>query len=164
MNLYKKSAIGFLTLVGLSTGFIAEDKLGKYEEPETITQEEIEIIESDNRQFLKSKRLSAIKIKKFFKKEGEFNKRGFDIKILKLNIKGEDLSVTIEAYKDGEKLTIDNPYIYVNPPVKVFTGKYHKELLEGKEIDVENFEYNPEEALMEIITQTIEYEYPNLKE
>ena len=155
MKLWQKIA-GTLTVVGVATSPITADKLDKYEDPPVKTQFEQTLEIAPNRGLTKADALSKVVIKHLFKNEGEFSLRGIDVRVINLTRVDERLKVDLTAEKDGEPLELDTPYWFVNPPVKVPTGKFHKELREGKEVDTANFEVNLEEALKEIIVQTIE--------
>ena len=160
MKLWQKIA-GGLVVAGVAATPIAADKLDKYEVPPAKTQFEQTLDLSENRGLTKADALSKVKIKRLLKKEGEFSLRGIDVRIINLTRVGERLKVDLTAEKDGKKLKLDTPYWYVNPPVKVPTGKFHKELIDDEEVDVANFEVNLEEALKEIIVQTIELQTSN---
>lgn len=155
MKLWQKIA-GGLTVIGVASSPIAVDKLDKYEDPPAKTQLEQTLEISINKGLTKADVLSKIEINELFKKKGEFSLRGIDVRVINLTRVGEKLKIDLTAEKDGEQLDLDTPYWFVNPPVKVPNGKYHKELINGEERDVENFEVNPERALKEIIVQTIE--------
>lgn len=71
-------------------------------------------------------------------------------------IDGAKLVVNIQAVKNGKNLFVDNPLIFINPPIKVPDGTYHIEQnLEGNDIEVDNFKEDPAEALKEVIYQVV---------
>lgn len=156
MKLWQKIA-GTLTVVGVAASPAALDKLDKYEDPPAPTVFETLLEKSSNKGLAKADKLARVKIKHLFKEAGEFSLRGIDVRVIALNRIGERLKVDLTAERDGVPLVLDTPYWFVNPPVKVPNGKYHKELDEdGVERDVANFKFDPAATLEEIIVQTIE--------
>ena len=144
-----KKIAGTVALVGMiatPTYF----SLDKYETPNNKTQVEMNIEKMDS--FQKSKNKAQILVKEKI----NFTKNGIQVKIIQIEEKDGLLKVIVEAKRGKEVLKVDNPLFFKNPPIKVSTGKYHKEITNGEEIDVANFEVNPAEALKEIIIQTIE--------
>jgi hypothetical protein len=85
-------------------------------------------------------------------KDDSFLYKGIDVTISDVSIDGNKLTLTATATKDGENLSVDNPLIFINPPLKVPDGTVHIE--SGREID--NFVYDPKTALKEIVYQVIE--------
>lgn len=65
------------------------------------------------------------------------------------------LEVIASAFRNGKPVFVDNPLYYLNPPIKAPNGTWRKETIEGIEADLENFDDNPEEALKQIVGQTI---------
>lgn len=66
------------------------------------------------------------------------------------------LKVIAKAWKDGIELFVDNPLYYHNAPIMVPDGTFEMKIDEfGKEMQVANFVENPEEALRQIVWETI---------
>lgn len=62
----------------------------------------------------------------------------------------------VRAEKDGESLPLDNPYRFINPPIKVPDGTWRKEWVTGGEvIDVENEHEDIEEALRTMVYDAV---------
>jgi hypothetical protein len=137
------------------------------------------VIFDDGKTFTAPPRKGAIE-REFDKKRGKMNRRSYKATVLKnvifpkkndneiFSYKGIDFELANEsvvdgnykvyvyAKKDGEKLRVDNPLFFQNPPFKVPDGTFHKETLPtGEIIDVKNFKEDPEAALKEIIYQTV---------
>jgi hypothetical protein len=84
-------------------------------------------------------------------KEDSFSYKGIDIALSDVSLVGNKLTLTATATKDGKDLFIDNPLIFINPPLKVPDGTVH--VVDGREVD--NFVYDPKTALKEIVYQVI---------
>ena len=149
---------GSLVVVGM-TANLNVDRLDKYEDPpeKTVQELSLEKMDSSERGLEKADILSSVQISDS-DRDGymDFTLRGIDVRINNLSKESDLLRVDVTAWKDGEKLKVDNPYWFKNPPVKVPNGKFHRELIEGEEFDMPNMEYNPEAALQEILVQTLE--------
>jgi hypothetical protein len=66
------------------------------------------------------------------------------------------LKVIAKAWKDGVELFVDNPLYYHNAPICVPDGTFETKIDEfGKEMQVANFMEDPEEALKQIVLETI---------
>ena len=72
-------------------------------------------------------------------------------------VNGNDLlKVIARVWKDGIEVFVDNPLYYMNPPIMVPDGTFETKIDEfGKETQVANFVENPEEALRQIVLETI---------
>lgn len=156
MNLFQKTAIG-LVAVGISVPFVGMS-LDKYEDPlpKAFYEKNIEKMSNDLRSSYKAGVLSDVKLKNIDDDpQVEFSIDGVEIEIFVLKQEDGLLKVDARAVKDGEVLKVDNPLYFKNPPLKVPTGKFHKELIDGEEVDVMNYREAPEEALKQIIWQVI---------
>ncbi len=87
-----------------------------------------------------------------------FEQDGYSVKILQKKMevfRGKTVTILldVDVSKGGEKINIsnDNRIIIFNPPFKVGNGTFRKEVVDGKEIEVENSEENIEGALKEQI-------------
>ena len=101
------------------------------------------------REKIKVEALSKVKIQKF-------TKYGFDIELLEVGIEGELLKVIARATKNGQEVFASNPLYYKNPPILVPDGTkkpFTNEL--GITYMIDNFKEDLEEALREIVGQTI---------
>ena len=95
------------------------------------------------------KKLAKIKLKRF-------QRNGVVIKVKELSAENGRLRIVVGARKDGDKIEVDNPLYYVNPPLKVATGKKRKVKDRfDNEIEVNEFREDHKEALKEIIYQTV---------
>lgn len=86
-----------------------------------------------------------------------FSKNDIDVTILdQLREINGLLYVIVSATKNGKELNVDNPLIFKNPPIMIHDGTFHvkKDSL-GNDVEIMNYEENVEEALKEIITDTI---------
>lgn len=72
-------------------------------------------------------------------------------------VNGNDLlKVIARAWMDGNEVSVDNPLYYMNPPICVPDGTFETRIDEfGKEMQISNFIENPEEALRQIVLETI---------
>lgn len=101
------------------------------------------------RALIKAEELSKIKL-------SDFSRDDYDIKIVSQpKLSGNLLEISVIATKDKKKIEIDNPLQFLNPPIMVPDGTYHKEIIFDRETDIHNFREDPEEALHQIIVQTI---------
>jgi hypothetical protein len=102
---------------------------------------------------------SKEKAKAFEKiKNISFEREGFTVTILKKPVERRGtLIVEVMAMKNGNLVNVSNPLIFVNPPIMVPDGTYHKEYIASidKEIDVANFKEDAEEALELIIVDVL---------
>lgn len=87
----------------------------------------------------------------------DFKLDGYEVELFNLHEENGLLTVTVEASKDGKMLVLDNPFQFQNPPIMVSDGTYYKVRndITGKEIKLPNSVENPEQALKEIIINTI---------
>ena len=65
------------------------------------------------------------------------------------------LKVIAEATKEGVSIPVDNPLYFINPPTSVPDGTFRKEMVHGEELDIDNFKEDAQEALKQIVGQTI---------
>jgi hypothetical protein len=91
----------------------------------------------------------------------QFDLRGYSVIIKELTTEKNMLKVWVEATKDGKPIFVDNPLYYLNPPYKVPDGTFTTAQVRDRsgkttERQVANFKEDPEEALKEIIVQTLE--------
>ena len=79
------------------------------------------------------------------------------VSVSKELINGNDLlKVIAKAWKDGIEVYVDNPLYYHNAPIMVPDGTFEMKIDEfGKEMQVANFVENPEEALRQIVLETL---------
>ena len=84
-----------------------------------------------------------------------FVMEGIEVNILEIMRKNDLLSVEITARKDGQPLVVNNPYLFKNPPLKIATGTFRTEIIDGVETEVHNTEENPKEALKTILIQAV---------
>jgi len=79
------------------------------------------------------------------------------VSVSREKVNGVDLlKVIAKAWKDGIEVFVDNPLYYMNPPIMVPDGTFETKIDEfGKEMQVVNFVENPEEALRQIVLETI---------
>lgn len=89
----------------------------------------------------------------------DFSLRGISVSfIAKPQFLKNTLVVSVSAKRGLTNLRVDNPLVFVNPPIMVWDGTYHQEF--NKEFNVTlnimNYVENATQALQEIITQTIE--------
>jgi hypothetical protein len=102
---------------------------------------------------------SKEKAKAFEKiKNISFEREGFTVTILKKPVERRGtLIVEVMAMKNGNLVNVSNPLIFVNPPIMVPDGTYHKEYIASidKEIDVANFKEDAEQALELIIVDVL---------
>ena len=72
-------------------------------------------------------------------------------------VNGNDLlKVIAKAWMDGKEVFVDNPLYYMNPPIMVPDGTFETKIDEfGREMQVANFVENPEEALRQIVLETL---------
>ena len=102
-----------------------------------------------------------IKIKPHkFKKEvvlKDKQKKEIEIEILEVSREKDLLKVIVKVWRDEKEIFVDNPLYYVNPPICVFDGTFEKkiEIETGREKQIANCVENPEEALRQIIVETI---------
>lgn len=92
------------------------------------------------------------------KPEDSFNYKGVDITITSPPVVvGDRLEVSVSATRNGKVIPIDNPLIFINPPIKVPDGTVHIEQnIDGVDIEVDNYKEDPQEALKEIVYQVIQ--------
>jgi|SRR5690606_15572237 len=156
MNLWQKTAAGLVSVgVAATTGIAAVEKFDRYEDPadKGVIETALEAVEPEMRAGVKAHVLAETQLK-------SFKKDGISVEINYIVRVDDMVSVDFFAYRNGERLNVSTPYMFKNPPIKIPTGKYHKELVNGEEVDVANFEENPEEVLKEIIIQTILLQNP----
>ncbi len=85
-----------------------------------------------------------------------FTKDGILFIIRDLDTDNNYLRVVVDTYREEEELLIEKEYFFVNPPVMYPNGTFRKAMTSsGEKVDVENFEFNPIEALKEILAETI---------
>ncbi len=89
----------------------------------------------------------------------DFSLNGVEVKILEApqEVNG-CLSVSVSAKRGGVDLKVDNPIYFQNPPIMVHNGTFYQEYdpIAGGVVDKKNFVEDPEQALKEIIVQTLE--------
>lgn len=94
-----------------------------------------------------------------FKKQVEIKGKSLheiEVEIVEVSQKDDLLKVIARAWKDGIELFVDNPLYYHNAPIMVPDGTFETKIGEfGKEMQVANFVENPEEALRQIVLETI---------
>jgi len=83
-----------------------------------------------------------------------------DVEITILNKTLKETGVTFNIAVKQNGLDVDlkdfNPFTIVNPPLMVPDGTFRKEMVTPtKEMDVENTKEDPEEALRQILIQTV---------
>ena len=157
MKLWQKTTAGVLIIAGVSAGVVIALP-GKYEDPPARHGAEVflENLPTEERRVEKAKILAAAEIPDTDgDKVSDFTIDGITIKVKSLSQTGELLKVMVEASLDGYPLAVDNPYFYKNPPIKVPTGKYHRELIDEKEKDVMNYRVDAVEALKQILIESI---------
>lgn len=105
---------------------------------------------------IKVKELAKIKLPK------KFIHNGYNIEIVEqpywtLRNGNTLLIIIIRASQNGQPLNVDDGvFEYINPPIMVPDGTYHKEVTDrGVEFDSHNLVEDPELALKEIICETI---------
>ena len=81
-----------------------------------------------------------------------FEHRGYEVEILSKEVEGDLLKVEVQWNGRTETIRFKNPPILVSDGTK---RKVYDETLD-QEIEIDNFKLDPEEALKEIIVQTIE--------
>lgn len=150
MKLFQRIS-GVLVAVGVAAS-VAGAKLDKYEDPPAKGPHEVilERLEPSERHFYKAEILS-----KSMRKEESFVKDGIEVKVLGIKRENDLLTVVVHAEKDGQVLKVNNPLHYKNPPLKVSTGKFHRELVDGEEVDIPNTIEDTRAALQEIIIQAV---------
>lgn len=156
MNLWKKTTLG-LVVVGVSAT-VAVGSLDKYESPSPKGRHEMEIdsMTAEEKHKYKADVLKNVQFPNLDQDVyGEFIVEDVEIQVFSLLRQDDLLRVDVKASRNGQDLKVDNPLFFKNPPVKVPTGKFHKEVVDGQEKDVPNFREDPEEALKEIIWQVI---------
>src|SRR5690606_7881673 len=141
MNLWKKTAVGLVSIgVAGTTGFVFSDEFDRYEDPAEKGSIEImlQALRPEDKDPMKAHLIAGVGAEiKSFKQDG------ITVVIHSVQRNNNMVVVDLEAHRGGEKLTLDTPFQFVNPPVKVETGKYHRELINGVEEDVVNYEENP---------------------
>ena len=89
----------------------------------------------------------------------EYQYDGLRIVIERIGKEGDLLKVFASATKDSSAVTLNNPYLFKNPPVLVPDGTWHKEKRKvGKkevETDMPNWKCHLKECLKEILGQVI---------
>jgi len=95
-----------------------------------------------------------LNIYKTIQKPQKFIRKGFEIEIISMSEENEMLKIIATAWKNGKRVFVDNPLYYKNPPIQVPVGK-KKIKLEGKDVEVDEFMVNPDEALKEMVADTI---------
>jgi len=94
-----------------------------------------------------------------FKKQIELKGKSLheiEVEIVEVSGEGDLLKVITRAWKDGVEVFVDNPLYYHNAPICVPDGTFETKVDEfGKEMQVANFIENPEEALRQIVIETI---------
>lgn len=92
----------------------------------------------------------------------KFTHNNYDIEIVKPPYTvpapaGLKLVVHVKASQNGQDLNVgDGIFEYINPPILVHDGTYHKALNPmGIEVDARNLVENPMLALKEIIAETV---------
>lgn len=96
-----------------------------------------------------------------------FNYKGIEITILSREVFNRTnifngvvynnylLEVYCEAWRNGEKLAIDGHMLVDGPRLCVPDGTFRLEIIDGKEMVVENLREDPEAALMETVGDDI---------
>lgn len=156
-----KKQIGKLsiaTAVGLISGSIAT---GQIQEPKIkeVIKEKPAISEVLQYVDQKERRKVKARIIKDKAKKGLFRKNDTNIEIVRIIDKADEgtICVIARAEKNNKRLKVNNPLCFQNPPVKVPDGTKRIEIDElGMEREVDNFKEDAEEALKEIVLQTIE--------
>ena len=152
MKLFKKTVAGTLVVVGVASSTLGQ-RLDRYEDPPKKHAYET-ILEKADTPFEKHLFKAQQMAKVDFKEKG-FSMEGISVEVFHHDRINDLVRVSVKATKDGKALTVNNPLLYKNPPIKVPTGKFHKQIIEGIEVDVPNTRVDPKEALKQIIIQTI---------
>ena len=84
-------------------------------------------------------------------KPHKFSRDGVDVEIVEVSQSGNLLRVVAKAWRNGIELPVNNPLLYHNPPMLVPDDTF--ETVDGKQ--VANFTENPQEALRQIVLETI---------
>lgn len=85
-----------------------------------------------------------------------FIKRNISVNISEITEENGLLKVVVSATKSGKALKINNPLYYKNPPISTPDGTKSNALINGRNVQVDNYKTDAAEALKEIVTQTIE--------
>lgn len=102
------------------------------------------------------KKLEKARILAEVKKPSTYNYRGIDISIQDHKVLEDGrLRVIANATKNGQHIPIENPMYFINPPCCVPDGTTRIEVIDDEEVELSNYEYNPQAALKEIVGQTI---------
>ena len=90
-------------------------------------------------------------------KPHKFNLDGIDVEIVSVGHEGELLRVIARAWRNGVELPVDNPLYYKNAPMMVPDGTFETvtDPETGKQRQQSNFAENPQEALRQIVLETI---------
>lgn len=106
----------------------------------------------EEKQQIKARELAKVNLPK------DFTYKGISIHVIYGPVESQGkLYIAVEASSEGKKLFIDNPLIYLNPPIMVHDGTYHKRLNSNNELeDFPNYVEDLETALKQIIIQTVE--------
>ena len=86
-----------------------------------------------------------------------FKHDNIDVEIVSVGHEGELLKVIARAWRNGVELPVDNPLFYKNAPVLVPDGTFETvaDPETGKQRQQSNFAENPQEALRQIVMETI---------
>ena len=86
-----------------------------------------------------------------------FSYKTYTIKVNSLRFVDDLLEVYVEATKSGNRVAVNNPLLFRNPPIMVPDGTFHYETNSyGEQLLTNNYKEDILAALKEIIGQTIE--------
>ena len=86
----------------------------------------------------------------------QYQYEGVDITIMSITKDDKGLlTINPIASKDGVEIKLNTPYKFQNPPVKIKDGTKRKEMMEGKEVELDNFKVDLEGALKEFVGQVV---------
>lgn len=90
-------------------------------------------------------------------KPHKFIHDGFDVEIVEVGHENGLLRVVAKARRNGVELPVNNPLLYKNPPIMVPDGTFETviDADTGSPRQRANFHENPQEALRQIVTETI---------
>lgn len=90
-------------------------------------------------------------------KPHKFSRDGLDVEIVEVSTTGNLLRVVAKARRNGIELSVNNPLLYQNPPMLVPDGTFETvtDSETGLQRQQSNFAENPQEALRQIVVETI---------